>query len=224
MLAGMSGVPRVWGTQAIATCGRGSSSALVSTGGRWSRRSFASISATGPPRRISVERRQACLNAVVECDAAARAPGAVERRVAVVGLVHLGHQPHVGRLAVLGDAAVEAHEVAVALAAGDPERRDDLAGPVAVLRGDVEHQPRARLLGAAEDELVGAAELREVAHDRRLRAGLAGEQVERRRAGDAGEHLALGRQVGRRGGGRGEQREGEQREQQAAHRLGDRQA
>ena len=67
MLAGMSGVPRVWGTHSIAICGRGSSSAPVSTGGSPRRRSSASMPATGPPRRISVERRQACLKAAVEC-------------------------------------------------------------------------------------------------------------------------------------------------------------
>jgi hypothetical protein len=76
---------------------------------------------------------------------------------------------------MLGDAAVEADEVAVSLPARDAQRRDDLAGAVAVLRGDVQHQPRAGLLGAAEDELVGAAELGEEAERRGEVAGLARE-------------------------------------------------
>ena len=67
MLAGMSGVPRVCGTHSIAICGCGSSSAFVSTGGSPSARSSASIASTGPPRRISVERRQARLNCAVVC-------------------------------------------------------------------------------------------------------------------------------------------------------------
>src|SRR5215213_9541462 len=45
----------------------GSSWASVCTPGSPSPRSLASMSATGPPRRIRVERRQACLNAAVEC-------------------------------------------------------------------------------------------------------------------------------------------------------------
>ena len=64
----MFGVPSVCGTQAIATSGTGSAVALVSSGGRWSVASLASMSATGPPRRISVARRQAAMNAFVECD------------------------------------------------------------------------------------------------------------------------------------------------------------
>ena len=74
MLAGMSGVPRVWGTHTIAIRGRGSSFARVLTAGSPRRRSFASIAATAPPRRISVARRQACLKAAVECAAPRERP------------------------------------------------------------------------------------------------------------------------------------------------------
>ena len=179
MLAGMSGVPRVCGTHTIAICGCGSSSAFVSTGGSPSRCSAASIVRD---RAAAQDQRRAppgLLERLGRVRRAARAAALVERGVAVVGLVHLGHQADVGRLTVLGDAPVEVDEVAVAVAAGDPARRDHLARAVAVLGRDVQHQPRARALGAAEDELVGAEELREEAEHRRVVAGLALEEVGR---------------------------------------------
>ena len=219
----MSGVPR--GLRAP-TPSRSAAAAAPRrpsrTGGSPSRRSFASIVRD---RAAAQDQRRAppgLLEGGRRVRRAARAAAAVERAVAVVGLVHLRHQADVGRLPVLGDPAVEAEQVAVAVAAGDPARRDDLAGAVAVLGGDVQHQPRAGPLGAAEDELVRAAELREEAEHRRVVAGLA---LEAARSDCAARHaredLAARRQqrVGRGGGGEREQAGGG--EERARRRMPD---
>src|SRR3954470_23077010 len=130
----MGGEPSVCGTHISTTCGWGSSGPRAPcTGGSPSPRSPASMAATGPPRRISAERRQALGDRGRGVARAARAAAAVEGAVAVVGLVHLGEQAHVDRRALLGDAAVEREQVAVALAAGDAQGRDELPRAVAVL-------------------------------------------------------------------------------------------
>ena len=103
----MFGVPSVCGTQSRLSCGSGRSSSAPLTAGSLSFLSLALIVAMLPPRRISAERRHASLNAAVLCEAPREEPFAVERAVRVVGLVHLGHQPHVDRLARLVDALVE---------------------------------------------------------------------------------------------------------------------
>jgi hypothetical protein len=131
---------------------------------------------------------------------------AVERRVAVVRLVHLRQEADVDGVLLLGEAAVEAQQVAVALAAGDPARRDALGRAVAVLRRDVQHQAGAGRVGGPERVVVAAVPLDEHAHHRDVLSDLAAVGLGRHAAADAGVDLARRRLegVGARGRGGGD--------------------
>ena len=117
--------------------------------------------------------------------------------VAVPGAVHLRHQPDVDDLAGEGDRLVEPNHVAVAAAAGDLPRRDQLAlapGP----GREAEDAARSRLLPAVERPrgqrrvpVVEVLEHRRVGADLVLEQGHVGKAEPR--VGDSVEDLALRR-------------------------------
>ena len=82
----MFGEPSVCGTHSIESCGRGNSSSTPAprTAGSLSALSLALIVATGPPRRISVERRHASLNALVLCDGPRDVPSRLKAQYALL--------------------------------------------------------------------------------------------------------------------------------------------
>jgi hypothetical protein len=90
---------------------------------------------------------------------AGRVARALQGTAAVVGgvdveaAVGLAEGPDVGAHLLRGEDLVEADQVAVAAAFGDPLQRDQLVAVIAVRGGDVDHRPRPGVLPA--DDRVG---------------------------------------------------------------------